>query len=413
MRRGWWHLLPYLAMLLMFSALSYGQAWSGILSPSRGIDWSQAGLPASFPDGETTPNPWTPPTRTQCTTSACNTVSGGNVTSSTINAAISSAPAGTYVLIPAGTFALGGDVSLTASNVTIRGSGAASTKLTGGNINIGQGSWAGASLLTANPAKGATSITVASPPSAGRIAALEQCDDGFSAANANFTHYGSGTSCTGSYSDTHGLWVCGLSSTCDRNGGTTNNPHFQAHVVWIPAGGVSGNTVRLASPLMNSNWSTARTVSLMWYNGSGTVGSGVQGVTIVGSINFNGTYGCWVKGVRFISTSASLLMTYHMDAHSLVANSYIGNTTNGINYLVQWGYDGGEQAQSDFLFINNIIEGGFTAGPTPGSCPMVSFSTMLEPPSFSAKAIRWATRSMMTRGGHTISTPGSAITSPA
>jgi len=100
----------------------------------------------------------------------------------------------------------------------------------------------------------------------------------------------------------------------------------------------------------------------MWYNGSGTVGSGVQGVTIVGSINFNGTYGCWVKGVRFISTSASLLMTYHMDAHSLVANSYIGNTTNGINYLVQWGYDGGEQAQSDFLFINNIIEGGFTAG---------------------------------------------------
>jgi len=35
--------------------------WSGILSSSRAIDWSHAGLPAALPDGETTPNPWTPP----------------------------------------------------------------------------------------------------------------------------------------------------------------------------------------------------------------------------------------------------------------------------------------------------------------------------------------------------------------
>ena len=41
-------------------------SWSSILSPSRAINWGNAGLPATFPDGETTPNPWTPPTRTQC-----------------------------------------------------------------------------------------------------------------------------------------------------------------------------------------------------------------------------------------------------------------------------------------------------------------------------------------------------------
>ena len=363
MRRDYSLLFPLISMLILFSTPSYGQSWSGILAPSRAFDWNQAGLPPTLPDGETTANPWTPPGRTQCTTSACNTVSGGNVTAATINAAISSAPAGSYVLIPAGTFALGGTININASHVTLRGSGAASTKLTGGKIEIGQGSWGGATLLTANPAKGATSITVASPPSAGRLASIEQCDDGLSAANANFTHYGSGTNCTGSYSDPRGPWVCGLNSACARNGGTTGNPHFQAHVIWIPAGGVSGNTVRFTSPLANSNWSTARTAALTWLNVNGTAGSGVENLTIVGPINMTGTYSCWVKGVRLITTSASVLMMFHFDAHSLVANSYIASTSGGSGaYLIQWGYDGGESSQSDHLFINNIVEGGFAAG---------------------------------------------------
>jgi hypothetical protein len=363
MRRDYSQFFPLISILLLFSVHSYGQSWSGILAPSRATDWSQAGLPATFPNGETTPNPWTPPTRTKCVTSQCNTVSGGNVTASTISAAISSAPAGTYVLIPAGTFSLGGNLNITASNVTLRGSGAASTKLTGGGINIGSGSWGAATLLTANPKKGATSVTVASPPSSGgRIAALEQCDDGFSASNANFTRYGSGTVCTGSYSDPVGPWVCGLSSACDANGGGTPNPHHQAHVLWIPAGGISGNTVSFTTPLANANWSTARSAALMWFNTIGTAGTGVEGLTIEGSIDFAGTYACWAKGVRLITTSASTLMTFHFDTNSLVANSYIASTKAGINYLVEFGYDGGEQGQSDHLFINNIVEGGWAAG---------------------------------------------------
>src|ERR1017187_6182244 len=67
MRRDCSHLFPLIPILLLLSILSYGQAWSGILASSRAINWSNAGLPATLPDGETTPNPWTPPTRTQCT----------------------------------------------------------------------------------------------------------------------------------------------------------------------------------------------------------------------------------------------------------------------------------------------------------------------------------------------------------
>jgi hypothetical protein len=357
--------LAFLIPLLMsLSAASYGQAWSGILAPSRAFDWSNAGLPATLPDGETTPNPWTPPTRTQCTTSACNTVSGGSVTAATINAALASAPGGTYVLIPSGTFALGGDISASANNVTLRGSGAAGTTLTGGGIGVGGGYWGGATLLTANPAKGATSITVQSAPSAGRLASIEQCDDGFAAANANFTQYGSGVNCTGSYSDPRGPWVCGLSAPCARSGsGTTTNPHFQEHAIWIPAGGVNGNTVNFTSPLANANWSTARTAALTWLNTPGVVGFGVEDLTIVGGIGFTGTYACWLKGLRVITTSGALVLSFRFDAHSLVSNSYIASTVGGSGAeLILWGWDGGEDPQSDFLFLNNIIEGGYAFG---------------------------------------------------
>src|SRR5580658_4998832 len=54
--------------LAMFAGVpAFGQTpWTGILATSRAIDWKNAGLPATFPDGETTANPWTPPTRPAC-----------------------------------------------------------------------------------------------------------------------------------------------------------------------------------------------------------------------------------------------------------------------------------------------------------------------------------------------------------
>lgn len=353
-----------LIQLILFATPIFAQPWSTILPSSRAIDWSLAGLPSTLPDGETTPNPWTPPTRnTQCVTAQCNAVSGGNVTAATINAAISSAPSQSYILIPAGTFALGGNINISASNVTLRGSGASQTTLTGGSINVGGGYVGGATLLTANPAKGATSVTVQNPPPVGRLAALEQCDDGFSASSTAFTSYGSGVNCTGAYSDPHGPWVCGLSSVCDRDGtgGGNSNPHEQAHVLWIS--GVSGNTVTFSSPLENGNWSTARTATLIWWNSPGTVGVGIEDLTIVGSTNFNGTYATWLKGCRIITTSGSRIVYHTFDTHSLVANNYIASTQGGSGSEIEnWSSNSGEKAQSDLLYLNNIIEGGFVFG---------------------------------------------------
>src|ERR1700756_5073029 len=88
-------LFPLTSTLLFFSTFSYGQAWSGILAPSRAIDWTHAGLPETITYGsggsacngstancvETTTNPWTPPARVQ--------------SGSTITCANTSADAGT------------------------------------------------------------------------------------------------------------------------------------------------------------------------------------------------------------------------------------------------------------------------------------------------------------------------------
>ena len=72
-----------LAVVLLLCAPVFPQAWSGVLSSSRAIDWTKAGLPATITYGsggsactggtggsancvETPANAWTPPTRAQC-----------------------------------------------------------------------------------------------------------------------------------------------------------------------------------------------------------------------------------------------------------------------------------------------------------------------------------------------------------
>lgn len=366
-------MMKYIAAWLLFCGMAFGQSWTGVLAPIRAIDWSTAGLPATFPNGEITLNPWTPPTRTPCVTSQCATVLGGSVTATTINAAITSATAGTYVLVPPGTFNCAGTVNLNKNYITLRAVGAATTKLTACTIQVGDssGTWGGASFLTANPSRLATSITVASPPSAGRLVQIEECDHNHSSTDAaGMTHFSGGTyaaPCTGTYVDPVGPWVCAQTTghICNFQSGGTQNPHFQTHTQWIPAGGVSGNTVNLSTPLWNGDWTTSRSAVLTWLNISGTVGTGVEGMTIEGGgIDFTNCYACWFKGIREIGLSSGLILTdVQFSAHTLMSNSYIAETaTSTGNYLVRMGYDGGERGASDTLFINNTLEGGFIAG---------------------------------------------------
>src|SRR4029077_8116287 len=115
-------------LVLMIPTHLCAQTWSGILDPSRAIDWrSVGGVQFTIPSGS-----WA-----QCVTSACNvvTAAGSSSNIAQINAAIASAPANSYVLLQSGTYSLSSCIDWVGhSHVSLRGSGPLKTivKFTGG-----------------------------------------------------------------------------------------------------------------------------------------------------------------------------------------------------------------------------------------------------------------------------------------
>src|SRR5438874_4480222 len=80
-------LLILLALLCCFPAYSHAQLWSGIISPSRAIDWSNAGVPGGIPNRS----------------NICATLNPG-ASAAQINSAIAACPSNEVVFLNAGTY---------------------------------------------------------------------------------------------------------------------------------------------------------------------------------------------------------------------------------------------------------------------------------------------------------------------
>ena len=219
--------------LLSSSALAHAQApWSSVLTPSRAINWGSAGLPATLPDGETTSNPWTPPTRAACTTAQAGTTvpipSSASV--ATINSAITACAAadtaGSYLLLGSGTFTVSSTIAL-ASNVTLRGAGPMSTILNVSSsavVQLGTAITMSYCTVTAgsNYSQGSTTVICNSltgtAPAAGDIGYLVQCDTGFSGGGwqQGAPYYGAWACITGSPSDNGAIYVCNYNTPCTQ-----------------------------------------------------------------------------------------------------------------------------------------------------------------------------------------------------
>jgi len=118
MKRNWLFLFPII--LLCFPGSLYAQNWSGIIDPSRAIDWTQAGVPGGIPSitGQCPP------------TIAAYGSSGSYASPSTINTAIQNCPSGQFVQLGSGDFYLNSGITWSGkSGVVVRGMGANSTKL--------------------------------------------------------------------------------------------------------------------------------------------------------------------------------------------------------------------------------------------------------------------------------------------
>ena len=144
--------LLLLAFVLSVGSYSPAQIWSGILDPTKAIDWaSYSGIPGGIPTN-----------RTQCGS----TIAAG-ASSTTIQSALNSCAANTYVLLGPGTFTLSSAVTIP-SNKTLRGSGTQNTIVNCGFddcINVGgTGALSSTTLIniTSGATQGSTSIVVAS-----------------------------------------------------------------------------------------------------------------------------------------------------------------------------------------------------------------------------------------------------------
>src|SRR5205809_4497267 len=151
----------FFAIILLYPpARVNAQAWSGIISSSRAIDWSNAGVIGGIPNRST----------------ICATLNPG-ATASQINAAIASCASGQVVFLNAGTYALSSSIRFNNKrNVTLRGAGPDQTFLVfsagsscggmGADVCFinGDGNWTGDPRNVANwtsgDAGGATSIAL-------------------------------------------------------------------------------------------------------------------------------------------------------------------------------------------------------------------------------------------------------------
>ena len=234
---------------LSVGAVAAAEPWSGILDPSRAVDWSHAGIPGGIPNR----------------TKICASLDPGT-TAAQIEAAIAACPPDQVVFLTAGTFALSAGINMK-SDVTLRGSGANRTKLVfSGTTPCDRGpppypviclkgsfSWSGgvenSADWTAGYGKGTTVITLSSTANlrAGEsFLILDQVDDA---------------------ADGGDIFNCGVAGGCVSQGsdGMRTGPggyRNQRQVVKVTA--INGNQVTIAPGIYMPNWRASQAPQAWW-----------------------------------------------------------------------------------------------------------------------------------------------------
>ena len=333
-----------IAFALVPAASQAQQPWSGILDPSRAVDWRNAGfaIPA--------------------VTNVCTTLSSG-ATNAQINTAITNCngSGGGVVLLNAGIYSLSGEIVMK-SNVVLRGAGASTTLLQfsaggsacslGGTEEVcftGSLNWNGSpnhlTSWTGGYAKGGTQVTLGSTSglSVGQILILDQADDA---------------------SDTGNYYVCQTLS-CSTEGGSpgrvvggVNYTQQEYKVVT----NIAGNVVTISPPLYSPNWRSSQAPGAWWATTT-IQNAGIENLTLdySASTNFSGiaffnAYKCWAKNIRSIYTNGSSGGRNHVwlqySKNIVVRDSYFFGTraASTLSYGVETWQTG------DCLIENNIFQ---------------------------------------------------------
>lgn len=355
-KRSVWFLLIGLCL----AGGTYAQPWSGIISPSRAINWANAGVSGGIPAR-----------LTQCGS----TIAAYNGSANTINTAIANCTAGQFLQLGAGTFNLNTGISFGGTNnVTVRGMGANSTFLifTGDAscnglgadvVMCGSNSSPGAEQnvcdWTAGYSQGTTSITLSNcgktAPAAGSISnlsvgsilILDQVDEA---------------------ADTGQIWNCATVNICantvqggyDRADGTTVNGvaiRSQEQGVIVQSVNTATGVVTFTPGLYMPNWRNGQKPQAFFAN-TYLTGDGIENLSM-DHTNSGSTYGttimncyqCWVKGVRSIDAARDHVLLLEA-SHSVVQDSYFYQSQSHatVSYTVE------VNNAFDSLVQNNIMQ---------------------------------------------------------
>lgn len=362
-------MLQIRAFLLCFLAFPVlAQQWLGILDSTRAIDWTQAGVVGGIPSGS-----WS-----NCVTSQCNTVNGGTVTASSVQAAINSAPTNTVVRIPAGSFSMSTFISMK-SNVVLRGAGAGSTTLTFATNAFGGGCFLGGAVIcftldgstynnSSNSAPGASNAATWASGFAQGATSISLASVGTTGiSNGGYLYLDQANDVT----ITSGLFICDLTTpACSIEGGSPGRTisgvnHSQLQIVKVVSGcsspcvGSGPFTVTITPGLYGTNWSSGKTPGA-WFPSTEIVNAGVENLTINNqtgmgdngeTINFMNAANCWASGIasQFGGRAHIWMVTA---AHITVQNSYFYQTQDAQSQS----YGVEEDLSSDNLVVNNIFQ---------------------------------------------------------
>jgi hypothetical protein len=360
-------------ILLCVPVFADAQLSSGVLDPSRAIDWTQIGA-GSIPSGS-----WT-----QC---GATIAPYGSIispqSSSTINNAITSCAANHYVLLGPGTFYLSDKLVMGANNVVLRGSGPDKTVL---RFYGGGSCWIAATLVcfnggssmdlggtgstdadnlanwTAGYARGTTSITIGAntrgshKPAVGDTILLDMQVDG-----------------TALSADTYPeVFSCIQAGQCSQSAGSPPSGHgsgassyeqFQVVQITSISASACPCTVGITPGLFMPNYRSGNNPTASWSNLPTRTGAGIEDLRIQNVAG--GIYGIttlfttksWIKDVQMdtdLSVSAPLVRFFVHGFGSLnntVRDSYIFAQTS---YSDIYGSD--DRTSCGTLYENNIFQ---------------------------------------------------------
>jgi hypothetical protein len=327
-----------LSLSLVLSLGGVAVVEAQMISQSRSMDWTQAGVAGGIPNR----------------TTVCSTLSPG-ATAAQINSAIAACASGQVVFLNAGTYNLSAQVNFgSKSNVTLRGAGANQTLLrfsNGGSCSglpstvcitsgfVDNGSPQNSTTWTAGYAVGATQITVGSTANmkVGGIIILDQLNDS---------------------SDSGSIFVCSAASCTDEGGNSFGrNNRGQQQLVKVVA--LSGNQVTFTPALRMPNWRASQSPGVFW-NGAAPVvsGNGVEDLTVdaTAATGENGIVlmyvsDSWAKGVRTMNPDRNHYWLWQ-SVRITIRDSYLygGQSDHSTSYGVE------DYSTGSNLVENNIFQ---------------------------------------------------------